>query len=238
MKRFYTQAAAVEGQDGYTVTLDGKAVRTPAGHLLCVRNRALAEAIAAEWMAQGETVRPDGMPLTQLASTAQDRVIPKRAAIVAQLLNYAQTDLLCYRALEPSDLVARQDRLWQPLVDWVTATFGVEVSITQGVMPVPQPQPALATLEEVVGRYDDMRLTALQSAVAAMGSLLLGLALVEGRLSAEEAFVASQLDESYQIELWGEVAEAKPLREALRKDVAAAARFLELCDRQGRHLSH
>lgn len=238
MKRFYSLAAVVQSDEGYTIALDGKTVRTPAGRVLTVRHAPLAEAIAGEWLAQGETIRPDSMPLSQLASTALDRVIPNRPAIVSQLVNYAGTDLLCYRAEGPRDLVERQERLWQPLVDWVTATFGVELRVTRGVIPVEQPEGTLRSLEEILGRYDDLQITALQSAVAAMGSLFLGLALVEGRLSAEESFAASQLDETYQIELWGEDAEAGRAREALRKDIASAWRFLELSVRKGMHLSH
>jgi chaperone required for assembly of F1-ATPase len=238
MKRFYSQASVAQGDDGFTITLDGKTIQTPAGNRLLVQDAGLAEAIAGEWLAQGETIRPDCMPLTQLASTALDRVIPNRPVIIAQLVNYAATDLLCYRAEAPQDLVERQDRLWQPLVDWVSATFDVELRVTRGVIPVAQPEATLAAFAAFLERYDHLRLTALQSAVAAMGSLLLGLALVEGRLAAEEAFAASQLDESYQIELWGEDVEATRAREALRKDIAAASQFLELCVRKDMHLSH
>jgi chaperone required for assembly of F1-ATPase len=238
MKRFYSQAAVAQSDEGYTITLDGKTVRTPAGRTLMVQHAPLAEAIADEWLAQGETIHPHSMPLSQLASTALDRVIPNRGVIVSQLVNYAGTDLLCYRAEAPRDLVERQDRLWQPLVDWVTASFGVELRVTCGVIPVAQPDATLLRLGEVLARYDDMQITALQSAVAAMGSLLLGLALVEQRLTAEESFAVSQLDETYQIELWGEDPEAARARAALRKDIAAAWRFLELCVRKDMHLSH
>jgi chaperone required for assembly of F1-ATPase len=238
MKRFYARAAVVPTDEGFTIALDDKTVRTPAGHVLAVQPAELAEAIAEEWLAQGEAIRPDSMPLCQLASTALDRVIPHRRLIVEQLLNYAKTDLLCYWAEAPQDLVERQKRLWQPMVDWAMARFAVDVRVTRGVIPVVQPETTLAVLEEVLAGYDHLRLTALQSAVAAMGSLLLGLALIEERLSPEEAFAVSQLDETYQIELWGEDAEAARSREALRKDIAAAARFLELSIRKGIHLSH
>ncbi|HXP96972.1 MAG TPA: ATP12 family protein [Telmatospirillum sp.] len=238
MKRFYAQAGVVHRDDGFVIALDGKAVRTPGGRTLLIRPLALAEAVAAEWQAQGETVRPETMPLTQLASTALDRVIPNRAAIIDQLMKYAGTDLLCYWADGPEDLVLRQERLWQPLVDWVTETFDVELCVTRGVIPVSQPEATLSVLADVLDRYDDTRLTALQAAVPAMGSLLLGVALVERRLDVEEAFAASQLDESYQIELWGMDAEALRARESLRNDIAAASLFIDLYVRDGMHLSY
>lgn len=238
MKRFYTEAAVLSHDQGTAIGLDGKPVRTPAGRLLLVRPAALAEAIAAEWRAQGEDIDPHSMPLCQLASTALDRVGPNRAAIVAQLVNYARTDLLCYRAEGPEDLVERQTRMWHPLIGWVADTFGATLLITHGVIPVSQPSEALDNLERVVAGYDVHVLTALQSAVAAMGSLVLGLALVEGRLTAEDAFAISQLDETYQQELWGEDPEAVRARDALRQDIAAAARFLELSVRGDMHLGH
>ncbi|PKU21882.1 ATP12 family chaperone protein [Telmatospirillum siberiense] len=238
MKRFYTEAAVMPHGEGLAIALDGKAVRTPAGQLLLAGHADLAEAIAAEWRGQGEEILPHSMPLCQLLSTALDRVIPNRFVIVEQLMNYAGTDLLCYRAESPRDLVERQERVWQPLIDWVLVAFGVEMQVTRGVIPISQPTEAIAALENTVAGYDPLRLTALQSAVPATGSLVLGLALVEERLTAEEAFAISQLDETYQTELWGEDPEAARARAALRRDIAAASRFLELSVRKDMQLGH
>lgn len=229
MKRFYSQVAVAESVDGFGVRLDGRDLRTPAGQPLRIASRQLAEAVAEEWQSQGETVRPESMPLMQLASTAVDRVAPNRAAIIDQLVGYGGTDLVCYRADSPRDLVERQERVWQPVVDWAAVGLGAELVVTSGVIPLAQPAETLERLRIIIEGYDDLRLTALQSAVAAMGSLLLGLALVEGELEAEEAFAASQLDELYEIEFWGEDEEARIRRDALRTDVASAARLLELC---------
>lgn len=229
MRRSYTRATVVSQGEGFGIALDDRPVRTPAGRPLVVTVRPLAEAMAAEWAVQADAIRPDSMPLTQLANTAIDRVAPNRAAIVAELVRYGQTDLVCYRAEATHDLVERQERLWQPIVDWASVNLGAEMVVTSGVVPVPQPDASLAILEKVIETYDDMRLTALQSTVSATGSLLLGLALIEGELGAEEVYVASQLDELFQSELWGEDDEAVSRRAALRKEVFAAARFLEFC---------
>lgn len=238
MKRFYAEVAVVPREEGLSIALDGKSVRTPGGQLLLASHIDLAEAIAAEWQAQGDEIHPHSMPLCQLLSTALDRVIPHRRVIIGQVLNYAGTDLLCYRAEAPQDLVERQERMWQPLIDWVLLAFGVEMRVTRGVVPIAQPGDSLAALERVVTGYDPLRLTALQSAVPATGSLILGLALLEGRLTAEEAFAISQLDETYQIELWGEDHEAARARAALRHDIACASRFLELSVRKDMQLGH
>jgi len=227
-KRFYVQAQAVAAATGFAIQLDGKPVKTPAGRPLEVPSLALAEAIAEEWAAQDEMVIPATMPLTQLASTALDRVEPERAHITGELMAYAGTDLLCYRAEIPVDLAARQARDWQPLLDWATLALDAPLVVTTTVLAVTQPPLALAALERTLNRTDPWRLTAIQSAAAALGSLVLALALAEGRLSATEAFDLSQLDETYQIEQWGEDYEAADRRAALAADIAAAARLLEL----------
>lgn len=228
IKRFYKAAGSAAQDDGFAVTLDGRFVRTPAGTPLHLPSAALAEAVAAEWQGQGDHVEPTSMPLMQLAATALDRVGPKREAVLDELLRFVATDLLCYRAAEPQDLIDRQARVWQPVLDWAMTRYDAPLCVTSGVMPVPQPDDALAALRRAVALLDDWRLTALQSATAASGSLVLALALVEGRLDALQAFAASQLDELYQIELWGDDPEAEARRERLRHDVAAAGRLVAL----------
>lgn len=228
IKRFYKQACFAESAAGYAITLDGKPVKTPAGKPLEVPARALAEAIAAEWEGQGAEVRPNSMPLTQLASTALDRVGPERAAIIEQMVGYAGTDLLCYRADYPPDLVLRQTRGWQPLLDWAGSELGANLDVTEGVIAIEQPPAALAALEARLSGCDVWKLTAVQSATAAAGSLVLALALTEGRLTGTETFELSQLDETFQIEQWGEDAEATQRRAILKRDIAAAERLLAL----------
>jgi chaperone required for assembly of F1-ATPase len=228
VKRFYKTPAVTESEHGFGVALDGRPVRTPAKHALAVPSRALAEAIAAEWQAQGESVDPRTLPLTRLASIALDLVAPRRAEVVAEVAKYAGTDLVCYRAEEPSELRARQHATWQPLIDWAAECFDAPLAVTAGVLPVPQPPATLAAFAAAVGAYDTRRLAALHLATAALGSLVLALALVEGRLDAEAAFAAAHLDESFQIERWGEDPELTKRRAGLKEDIALAARFVAL----------
>ncbi len=226
--RFYKDATAATVAGGFGVHLDGKPVKTPGMRPLTVPNAALAEAIASEWAEQGETVRPHAMPLTQLAATAIDRVGPERAIIMDQVLKYAGTDLLCYRTTFPPDLAERQHTSWQPLLDWAEAELGVALGVTEGVMAIEQPAVSLAALAARLEGYDDWRLTGVQAACAAAGSVVLALALAERRLDAAETFALSQLDESYQIEKWGEDYEATQWRATLERDITAAYRLLAL----------
>ena len=229
MRRFYKVAAVSAEAEGFAVTLDGKTVRTPEGTKLVLPNQALAEAVAGEWLAQIDTIKPHTMPLTQLASTALDRMGPKRGPVVDHILSYADTDLLCYRASSPGDLVERQTRLWQPILDGLTAKLGVDIQYTSAITPITQTAATKEALRRHVEALDDWTLTALQAAVAALGSLYLGLALADGLLSSEEAFAASHLDETYQIEFWGDDDDAIGRREVLRNDVSSAGLFIELC---------
>ena len=228
MKRFYKEVTVGEAAGGFQVLLDGRPVRTPAKAPMILPGRALAEGIAAEWEAQGEEIRPVTMPLAALTSTTLDLTGKQRDAVVDQLAAYARTDLLCYRVDNPAELAAREAELWQPLLDWAALRYDAALHVVVGIMPREQPEGACRALAAAVAAYDDWRLTALQTATTGCGSLVIGLALVERRIDAEEAFEASQLHESYQIERWGEDHEAAARRAALRADIADIRRFVEL----------
>ncbi len=228
MRRFYRQADIVPVGQGYGIALDGKPIKTPAKRDLVVPNAALAAAIAAEWNAQDDEIQPAQMSLTQIANTAIDRVAPQRALIVQQIADYAGTDLVCYRAVRPPELTARQQAVWQPLVDWAVLRYDAPLEITVGVIPIAQSPASLHALAAAVAEHNAFALAALHLATAACGSLVIALALVEGKLDADEAFAVSQLDESFQIEAWGEDAEQAQRRQALAGDIAAAAQFLSL----------
>jgi len=228
MKRFYQTASARAEAGGFGVALDGKPMRSPAAKPFLLPTEPLAEAIAAEWQAQGEKIEPASMPLMQLAATAIDKVAVAPQAIAASVAGFAATDLVCYRAEAPRGLVERQEKLWQPLVDWARLHYDAPLLVVTGVMPRAQPPEALRAIEAAVAGLDPFRLTALASATGAAGSVVLGLALLEGRLSGAEAFELSLLDESYQIERWGLDPEAARRQADLRTEIEAAERFLAL----------
>jgi chaperone required for assembly of F1-ATPase len=227
-KKFYQRATVEPDGNGYRVCLDGRTVKTPAGRALAVPGKRLAEALAEEWNGQGEIIKPGSMPMTVFACTAIDRIGAERQAIERGLVRHAETDLVCYRADAPRDLAGRQHETWQPLVDWANEAYGVKLVVTQGVLPVPQPQDTLETLSGVIGRFDDWDLAVLSGVTAAAGSLIVGLALTMGRIDADQAFAAAQLDEAYQNEKWGTVEEAARRHDALRSEIQAAAGFLAL----------
>ena len=227
-KRFYRDAAIAPGDGGFQVLLGGRPVRTPAGALLVLPTAALAAAVANEWLAQGEILRPETMPLTRLAATALDRIGSHRAAIVDALMDYAGNDLICYRAAEPSDLVALQTALWQPLIEWAARICETRMAVCTGVLPLLQPQRALDALRRMVEATSDRQLAALSTLVQASGSLIIGLAVLNGYLGADGAAEAALLDERWQAARWGVDAEAESRRAEIVEDIRAAALFLLL----------
>jgi chaperone required for assembly of F1-ATPase len=228
VRRIYHKAEPVPAAGGHGVALDGRLVKTPGRRDLVVPSPALAAAIAAEWEAQHGEIRRATMPLTRLAGVTIDRGAAQREAVVRQVADYAGTDLVCYRAARPPTLAARQQAVWQPLLDWAVERYAAPLTVTSGVIPSSQPAASLAAFDTAVAAYEDFPLTALHAATAACGSLVIALALLEGRLDAAEAFTASQLDESFQIEAWGEDKEQAERRTALADDITAAAQLVTL----------
>jgi len=227
-KRVYKSVTVVADGPSWGVHLDGKRVSTPLRKALITPIKPLADALAAEWDAQKTHVEPESMPLTRLLSTAIDKVAPDRAAIIDELLKYADTDLLCYRAAHPADLKQRQDALWQPVLDWLSAKTDASLTVVRGIVPADQPPESVAALGRAIAALSDLDLTAFQAAAAVTSSLALALALVHGRLSAAEAFAAAQLDETYQIEKWGEDELAAQRRRNIAADLDGIGRFLAL----------
>ena len=228
MKRFYKEAGTAPVAGGHGVLLDGKPVKTPARAPLVAPTAALARAVAAEWQAQGEKIDPGSMPLMRLLATAIDRVPLHRSGVEDDLAAFAAADMLCYRARTPSELVARQMELWQPVLDWAALRLDAALLVTDELVHIAQPPQALAALARRLQRLDALELTAVHTVTAATGSLLLALALLEGEIDAETAFEAGVADELYNLEVWGEDPEARTRLEALRAQIAAAHRLIAL----------
>ncbi len=227
-QRIYDRAWAEPAENGWRIVLDGRPLPSPAGHALVLPSAALAEAVAAEWDSQAETVDPATMPLMRLASTAIDRVGTQRDGVIATVAGYAETELICYRADEPAELAAQQAQHWDPLLAWLASRYGARLVPTTGLLPQRQPDDALAALRAAVAAHDDFALAALAEATQAAGSLAVGLALAEGFLDADGAFAAAELDHSYQIARWGLDSEAAKRRTGVQQDLAHARRFLDL----------
>lgn len=227
-KRFWTEAQVVEAQDGFAVELDGRPVRSPLRTHVVMPTFALAQGVADEWQAQEGTIDPLSMPLTRAVNAALDKVIPQHAEVAGHLAEYGSSDLLCYRAAGPGELVERQLAGWDPLLDWLDQTYGARLAVTQGVIPVAQPANASQVLQTHVADMSAWDLTALSELVTLSGSLVLALAVMDGHLPAPAAWDLSRIDESWQIEQWGADEEAAELAASKRASFLQAVTYLAL----------
>lgn len=227
LKRFYKKATTAPVEGGFGVFLDDRAIKTPMKSPLTVPTAALGEAIAAEWMAQGEFIEPEVMPFTKFANTALDRVEGRREAIIADFIAYAGSDLLCYRADGPESLVNRQIQSWDPILDWARTAHGIELNSTTGIIHTDQPAESLNRLAKLFDAEDCFVLAALHNVTTLTGSAVLALAYGKGATSAQDVWTAAHVDEDWNIEQWGSDVEAEALRASRRKEFDGIVTFFE-----------
>jgi chaperone required for assembly of F1-ATPase len=229
-KRFYKSAAAGPNPagEGHAVLLDGRMARTPGRRPLSLPSARLAEAVAAEWDAVGSEIDPARMPLTRLVNTALDGVADRAGDVAADVVKYAGSDLVCYRADYPEGLAVRQRALWDPILAWAASRHDAAFAVATGLMPVAQPAAATSAVAVAIEGIDPLRLTALHVMTTLTGSALLALAVLDGRLTPEAAWEAAHVDEDWQIAEWGEDAEASARRARRWEEMRAAASLVRL----------
>ncbi len=227
-KRFWTSAAAVEAGDGFTVELDGRPVRTPAKSPLIVPTRDMAARIASEWDAQEDKIDPLSMPYTRSANAATDKVTVQHAEVADMLAAYGDSDLICYRAAHPQELVERQNKAWDPLVDWSATHLKAPLQVYVGLMHAAQPKASLDRLTARVHALDAFQLTAFHDLVSLSGSLIIGFAAIERFATPQELWLTSRIDENWQIDQWGEDEEAAEQAEIKRSAFMHAEAFFRV----------
>lgn len=226
-KRFYKQAELVDAQDGVGISLDGRPILTPRRRAFVAPTRTLAEAIAAEWEAQGETIDPRNMPLTRLANAVIDAVSENPEPVAEEIAKYLGSDLLFYRAEAPAKLIDRQSQAWDPVLAWARGDFGANFKPTQGVMHVAQPPEAVEALRRAIPR-DPWRLAAVSSITTLTGSTLLALAIAQCAIDIDSAWTAAHVDEDWQMAQWGRDELALERRAYREAEFRAAASVLGL----------
>lgn len=224
-KRFWKEASVVEAGTGYTVLLDGRKLRTPVKSELIVPTRLMAEAIAEEWQAQDEKINPLTMPVTRSANAAIDKVAPMHAEVSELVAAYGDTDLLCYRADSPDELVQRQNAAWDPLLEWAATELSATLKTGIGIAHVKQEASVLVSLAKRVAQLDAFQLAAFHDLVGMSGSLIIGFAVTHKLLPVPELWHHSRIDEDWQIEQWGEDEEVNSTIEGKKAGFEHAARF-------------
>jgi chaperone required for assembly of F1-ATPase len=229
LRRFYRDAGIAASSSGhFVVQLDGRSVRTPARRELALPVRGIAEMVAAEFSAQHERIDPATMPVTRLVNSALDGVEARRQEVIDEILRYAASDLLCYRAEGPETLCRLQDEAWNPVLQWAEEALGARFRLAAGIVHVPQPQEAIDALADVLARHaSPLSLAAIHSMTTITGSALLAIAVAEQAIAASEAWAAAHVDEDWNIAQWGEDAEAMRQRKFREAEMMAAARVLE-----------
>jgi chaperone required for assembly of F1-ATPase len=233
-KRFYKEATVGAAEGAYSILLDGRPVNTPAKRRVVVPSRELADALAAEWAKQGEKIDPATMPLTKLVNSAIDGVARQMDEVEAELVKFAGSDMICYRAGEPESLAAAQRAAWDPLLAFARDKLGAKLTLTEGVMFTSQPEASIDALAAAIRAYvgegagAPLRLAALHVMTTLTGSLILALAKSLNEIDLAAAWTAAHIDEDFQMRAWGEDAEALARREARFTEMTAAA-FLSDC---------
>jgi chaperone required for assembly of F1-ATPase len=230
-KRFWKDTTVAEVENGFTVLLDGRNVRTPAKALLVVPTAEMAEEIRLEWDAQEGEIDPGVMPFTRGANAAIDKVSVQHAEVADMLSEYGDSDLTCYRATYPQELVALQAEAWDPIIEWLFEAYGARLKPRVGVMPVPQDQDALDKLRVRVHALDAFQLSAFHDLVSLSGSLALGFAAIESLRTAQDLWTLSRVDENYQISQWGEDDEANSVSDIKRQSFVLAYKFFHMAQK-------
>ena len=224
-KRFYAEAGVAEVDGGFAVTLDGRPIKTPSGRVVVLPVREIADAVAAEWQAQGETIDPLTMPMTRFANSVVDAVIDRVGAVRDDIAKYFNSDLLFYRAGHPEVLVAREAEHWDPVLFWAADTLGAHFILAQGIMHVSQPEQAVAAARDALPD-DPWSVAALSVVTTLTGSALLALALHQGVRAPEQVWMAAHVDEDFIAEQWGQDEEVVARRGARKRDFDAAVAIL------------
>ncbi|MEQ8826105.1 MAG: ATP12 family protein [Filomicrobium sp.] len=230
-KRFYKEASVEKSESGsgYELRLDGRQLKTPGKKLLLVPSSDLAQLIASEWTAQVEVINPATMPVTKIINSSLDGVSGREAEVAADIVSFAGSDLLCYRAEGPVELVKRQADAWNPVLAWAREAFGAQFVLAEGVMPVAQPEDALAAYAEQLKPLSAIELGAMHVLTTLSGSALLALGLMRGHIDADAAWAAAHIDEDYQIEQWGPDEEAAERRQKRWAEFEAASLVIANC---------
>jgi len=229
-KRFYTNAGVVEAANGFAIALDDKPIRTPSGRQVVAPTPEIADAIAAEWQAQQETIDPLTMPLTRLANSVVDAVVDRVDAVTEDVAKYFQSDLLFYRAGHPDALVAREAAHWDPPLFWAADALGAHFILAEGIVHVRQPDSAVAAARAALPT-DPWSIAALHVVTTLTGSALLALALLRGVIDQDQVWAAAHVDEDWNIEKWGVDEEVAARRAARLVDFRAAASILKALNR-------
>jgi chaperone required for assembly of F1-ATPase len=226
-RKFYKD---VQISDINAILLDGRPVKTPMKNPLKLPTQKLAEAVAQEWIVQNKVIDPELMPLTKLANTALDRATAERQSVIDEIVAYAASDLVCYRADRPPELVHLQLEKWQPVVKWAESALQTQIKTTNSIVHVKQSEACLNAVRKHVEIFNPWQLTGVYLLMTLTGSTLLALMLKAKSAAPESVWSAAHVDEDYQISQWGEDNEAIARRKYRKREFDGLVQFLNMIE--------
>ena len=227
-KRLYKDVSVIDINEGYGIALDGVILKTPAASVLYTECLPLIEEVAMEWKSQRIEIDIQSLPLFRFLVSSIDEVGPKREEVNRKTLQFGATDLLCYRAEDPPELKNRQEKKWQPIINWVEEEFNISFIVTNGISPITQSPESLSAMGDDLAMLTDLEMTGVSSFVMATGSLIVGLALKAEVITPDTAADISILDEVYQMERWGKDKNVTDRHDQIRKEISLAYRLFRI----------
>ncbi|RGP39958.1 ATP synthase mitochondrial F1 complex assembly factor [Altererythrobacter insulae] len=229
MKRFYEKVDVTEVADGgWQVTLDGRGLKTVKGTPQIVPTRALAQELAREWSDQGEDMEASHFVHRDQTDFAIDIVALDRGAAIDQMIKYAETDTLCYRADPDDALFARQQSKWEPLLAKVEQSHGLKFTRVSGIMHREQPEATMANLRKQLQEKDAFTLAGMQTMAALSASMCVPLLALEDDAEPISLWRAASLEEEWQADLWGRDPQAEERRAKRQEAFLSAFRWIQL----------
>ena len=225
MKRFYKDVTVARTDLGWTVSLDGRPIKTQGGQPQVAPSEKLAEMLAREWRDQGEEIDAGAFRYRDMTDYALDVVSRDKPSLVEKLIGYAETDTLCYRADPEEALYRRQHEVWEPILAGLESREGVALHRISGILHRPQAEESLAKLRARLEALDAFTLAALEQTTSLAASLCIGLETLEDGADGEALWDAANLEEDWQADLWGRDWEAEERRAKRKADFLAAMEF-------------
>ena len=228
MKKFWEKVSIKKiSSDSFCVMLDKRILKTPLKRDLILPNLNLAEEIVKEWDQDSKKINTESMIFYGLISTSLDKIIDNKNLYINDILDYVDTDLICYRAESPKELVELQKNKWDPIILFIEKYIGIKVQVFQGIFPKKQHTTVHTKLTNLINQFSIFEISVLHRITNITGSIFLSLCVLKKDISKKEVFELSVLDELWQSENWGFDEEISQKRKEISIELNRSIFFLE-----------
>ena len=215
-------------KNSFEILLDKRILKTPMQKDLIFSNYKIAKETALEWDIDEKEINTENMVFYGLISTAIDKISNDKVSYIENVLGFINTDLICYRADGPNELVDLQNNSWNPIISFIKKYIDVELKFFIGVMPSKQSLDIFNRLKTLINSFSDIEISALHRMTNLTGSIFISICILKGDVLKNEAFELSFLDELYQAKNWGIEEESLDKRDKIAKELNRIISFVEL----------